>query len=124
GSYGQLGQVTSAAHTSSPVQVGTLTSWSKIAAGGGTSLAIKADGTAWVWGYGNDGQLGQVTDKNSRSSPVQIGTLTNWSLVFGGRPGLVTVHSFSLAIKTDGTAWAWGRGAGLGQVTSAANTSS
>jgi hypothetical protein len=35
---------------SSPVQIGALTTWSQIAAGGNFSLAIKTDGTMWSWG--------------------------------------------------------------------------
>nr|QMP83622.1 MAG: hypothetical protein [Caudoviricetes sp.] len=59
----------------------------------------------WSWG-GNfrvvaDGRLG-LGDITHRSSPVQVGTLTNWSLVAGGQ-----YHS--LATKTDGTLWSWGR---------------
>ena len=39
--------------------------------------AIKTDGTAWTWGENTMGQLGQ-NDRTSRSSPVQIGSDTNW----------------------------------------------
>jgi alpha-tubulin suppressor-like RCC1 family protein len=59
-------------------------------------FAIKADGTLWSWGYNNFGQLGQ-NDRISRSSPVQIGTDTNW----------VEVNGFS-ARKSDNTLWVWG----------------
>ena len=68
---------------SSPVQVGALTNWLSIAAGGYGCAAIKTDGTIWSWGYGVFGQLGD-NSTTSKSSPVQIGTLTTWSSVSSG----------------------------------------
>jgi hypothetical protein len=76
-SQGQLGQ-NNATPRSSPVQIPG-TTWSSV---GKTSTAlhstaIKTDGTLWVWGYNNVGQLGQ-NDRTYRSSPVQIPG-TAWS---------------------------------------------
>jgi alpha-tubulin suppressor-like RCC1 family protein len=85
---------------SSPVQIGSDTSWSKITAGGNFSAAIKTNGTLWMWGQGGVGQLGQ----NNRvliSSPTQVGALTTWSDVSGGGTAV-------MAVKTDGSLWAWG----------------
>ena len=98
--YGGLGDGTAIAR-SSPVQIGTLTGWSEIIAGVYYSMATKTDGTLWAWGLNTSGQLGQNDTVTARSSPVQIGTLTNWSKVGAG-----TYNSF--AIKTDGTLWGWG----------------
>ncbi len=94
--------------TSSPVQVGALTDWSKIAAGNSHFIAIKTDGTLWAWGLSANGQLGDGQIAVNRSSPVQIGTLTDWLSVYSG-------NFVSYAIKTDGTLWAWGY-ANVGQV--------
>jgi hypothetical protein len=109
---GALGLNTSS-HFSSPVQVGTLSDWYQISASGyyfasGSNhvQAIKTDGTLWGWGRNTDflgtkyAQTG-INTTTSYSSPVQIGTLSNWSKVSTG-------YLSSKAIKTDGTLWAWG----------------
>ena len=105
------------ANRSSPTQVGALTNWMQIAAGGysNTSAAIKTNGTLWCWGANGYGQLG-TGNTTYYSSPKQIGALTNWLQVSSGR------YQASAAIKTDGTLWVWGKGAygqlGLGNTTS------
>ena len=98
--HGQLGINSAGNYRSSPVQVGALTTWSKIAAGVTHSLSLKTDGTMWAWGRGNAGRLGDNTTIY-RSSPVQIGALTTWAQIAGGG-----IHS--MAVKTDGTMWLWG----------------
>jgi alpha-tubulin suppressor-like RCC1 family protein len=85
----------------SPVQIGALTTWSKVAILNIAAAAIKTDGTLWTWGWNNFGQLG-LGDTTVRTSPVQVGSLTNWLSVTAGQ------YNFCLAIKTDGTLWAWG----------------
>lgn len=89
----------------SPVQVGALTNWKQAVVGGGGSIGfgIKTDGTMWSWGSNASGILGINDGSGStrRSSPVQIGSSTDWSFVAtGGGSGY--------AIKTNGTMWAWG----------------
>jgi alpha-tubulin suppressor-like RCC1 family protein len=64
-------------------------------------LAVKTDGTLWAWGYNNNGQLG-LGDITNRSSPVQVGALSNWANVSAGQ------NDWSIAVKTDGTLWTWG----------------
>tara|TARA_R100001443_G_scaffold34138_1_gene47951 strand:- start:284 stop:1498 length:1215 start_codon:yes stop_codon:yes gene_type:complete len=90
---------------SSPRQVGTDTTWSStvkhLSTGYNASGAIKTDGTLWCWGSNNPGILGQ-NDRTSRSSPVQVGSDTTWSVLTG--VSAVGAH----AIKTDGSLWSWG----------------
>jgi len=112
---------------SSPVQIGTLTNWSKVQGGGYFTLAVKTDGTLWGWGNNNYGQLAQNNSTTNRSSPVQIGTLTNWSDVFPGEDGGSVVFGSALARKTDGTLWSWGLNSngqnGQGEITINARSS-
>ena len=98
--YGQLGNGTTS-YYSSPIQIGALTTWKRLSSGGNSHrLAIKTDGTLWATGQNNFGQLGNGNNVYY-SSPIQIGSLTNWKYVECGA-------SISIAIKTDGTLWVWG----------------
>ena len=97
---GQLG-LNNVSDRSSPVQIGSLTTWANVSSGLEFSLATKTDGTLWSWGVGNQGRLGLGDSYINRSSPVQVGNLTTWSK--GIADG---AHAFG--IKTDGTIWGWG----------------
>ena len=70
--------------------------------GGLHSLALKNDGTVWAWGSNINGQLGNGTNTNS-NVPVQVSGLSGITAIAGGHNG-----SFSLALKNNGTVWAWG----------------
>jgi len=101
--FGQLG-LGNAVARSSPTQVGSLTNWAQVSgiAGIGGCAAIKTDGTLWTWGANVGGALGlNISYAIARSSPVQVGALTNWAQVSGG-------YRFCTAVKTDGTLWSWG----------------
>jgi alpha-tubulin suppressor-like RCC1 family protein len=90
---------------SSPVQVGALTDWAKIAAGNNFSMAIKTNGTLWTWGSNDYGQLGQnIASTVNRSSPVQVGALTDWAELPANSCNATNV----VAVKTGGTLWSWG----------------
>ena len=97
------GQVGDGATTdlSSPVQIGSLTTWKQVTGGSQHTIAIKTDGTMWSWGSGSVGATGHGNTTNY-SSPVQIGSLTTWSFASAG------INNFALAVKTDSTLWAWG----------------
>ncbi len=106
---GELGQnETPGASRSSPIQVGTNTNWKTTVASSHAVMAVKTDGTAWIWGDNEQGQLAQNeggTGQDSRSSPTQIGTATNWSSDVKHLSGGYRAYR---AIKTDGTLWTWG----------------
>jgi alpha-tubulin suppressor-like RCC1 family protein len=102
-SFGAWGNNSSVSgYRSSPVQVGALTNWNLISLKQDAVAAIKTDGTLWVWGRNDYGQLG-LNDVNAhRSSPTQVGSGTNWNFVSIG-------SDTAIATKTDGTLWTWGR---------------
>jgi alpha-tubulin suppressor-like RCC1 family protein len=97
---GQLGNRTWD-NSNLPVQVSGLTGITTIAAGDSHSLALKNDGTVWAWGYNRHGQLGNGTNKDS-NVPVQVSGLTGITAISAAG------DSHSIALKNDGTIWAWG----------------
>jgi alpha-tubulin suppressor-like RCC1 family protein len=100
--YGQLGDNT-VVKKSSPVQtVAGGWTWKQVTCGVNHIAAIKTDGTLWLCGKNDVGQLGDNGSAYSYSSPIQtISGGTNWKQVscFG---------NYTAAIKTDGTLWLWG----------------
>ena len=74
------------------------TNWKQVACSDNHMLAIKTDGTLWVWGQNSYGKLG-VNDTIYRSTPVTT---------FAGGTNWKQVGSRYQAIKTDGTLWTWG----------------
>ena len=107
---GQLGDGSSTnTYRDSPVQIRSADYWVAIAAGFWHSVALKSDGTLWTWGWNVYGQLGDGT-KTDRHSPVQIGTDSDWTVISagGGQAGGAAGGGHTIALKTDGTLWAWG----------------
>ncbi|MBI4661925.1 MAG: hypothetical protein HY735_24145 [Verrucomicrobia bacterium] len=103
--YGQLGDGTFD-RKNAPIQVGRSADWLGFSAGNGHTVALKSDGTLWSWGSDYYGQLGVGTAANDRyggnvNAPTQIGAATDWVAVSAG-------DSFTVALKSNGTLWAWG----------------
>lgn len=86
----------------SPIQNCAGGTWKQVITGNLSAvLSIKTDGTLWGCGYNRWGQLG-TNNTVTISSPIQIGTNTNWKQISCG-------YSTVMAIKTDGTLWGWGK---------------
>ncbi len=60
----------------------------------------KTDGTAWCWGFNEDGQLGDGTTTN-RNAPVAVATTERFIHLGGGRGGVC-------GLTATGAAWCWG----------------
>jgi len=74
------------------------------------SVAVRSDGSVVAWGLNDHGQLGDGTT-TTRSIPVQVcavGQVSPCSQFLGGIVAVATGDSFSVALKSDGTVYAWG----------------
>jgi hypothetical protein len=100
---GQLGDNTVTSRSSPVSVVGGFTDWCQISASYRHSLALRQNGTAWAWGLNDPGRLGDDTIVSKRSPVSVVGGFTDWCQIRAG-------GTFSLALRTNGTAWAWGCG--------------
>jgi alpha-tubulin suppressor-like RCC1 family protein len=76
----------------------------RIAAGNGFSVAVNAAGVPYSWGADGTGQLGNGTPNADRNTAAPLGTLNAVRSVNAGS------GSQAIAVRTDGTVWAWGYG--------------
>ena len=88
-----------------PVQVTALSGVVAITAGGLYSVALSSDGTVWAWGWNGEGELGtgQAGNPYSTPTPQHVGGGS-----FSGVVGISSYENHTLAVKSDGTVWAWG----------------
>jgi alpha-tubulin suppressor-like RCC1 family protein len=102
--YAQLGNGTHM-DNATPAAVSGLTGVVAISAGQDHSLVLKSDGTVWAWGDNRFGQLGNGTFTTTTPygipTPAKVPGLTGIVAISAGG-----VHN--LALKSDGTLWAWG----------------
>ena len=99
--YGQLG-LGDTTDRWTPTQVGTETDWSAVFCGAAFTLALKEDGSLWAVGDNEYGELGLGTsDWDAHPVPTKVTPASSWSTICCG-------SDWSLAIKTDGSLWAWG----------------
>jgi alpha-tubulin suppressor-like RCC1 family protein len=84
-----------------PIKINEINPWKKISNGGSFIIAINNDGTLWSWG--NDQGIGVLGNngQGSKTSPYSISTDNTWKDVVCG-------SYYSLALKNDGSLWAWG----------------
>ena len=102
--YGQLGHGNTSGANAGPVQIGSGTDWSSssysIHMSGYYGMAIKTDGTLWMWGSNQGGMLGQ-NNQTQYSSPRQVPG-TDWAKCGRG-------YNTTWAIKSNGDAYGWGQ---------------
>jgi alpha-tubulin suppressor-like RCC1 family protein len=87
---------------SSPVSVvGGFSDWCQVSAGAGHIVAVRTAGSTWAWGFGGSGELGNGDASNTLSPVSVVGGFTNWCQASAGT-------GFTLALRSSGSAWAWG----------------
>jgi hypothetical protein len=114
---GELGNDTTT-NSDVPVQVPGVAGVTQIAAGNGFSVALTSSGNVLTWGDDSYGELGgDYAGRFGYSTrPVHVHGLTGVTqIAAGGR--------FILALRSDGTVWAWGQN-GSGQLGNGATTNS
>lgn len=103
GASGQLGNAVTPADSSTPGRVTVPGEVTAVAGGGTTGYALTASGTAWSWGNGDYGRLGDGTTGRNTCSPAPVSGLSD---VVGIAAGSGTGY----ALRADGTVWSWGVG--------------
>ncbi len=84
-----------------PKLIDNLSGITQISMGIEHGLAVLADGTLAAWGVNSYGQLGDGTTQLGTEIPVTVAGLSNMIAVSAG-------GTHSLALKSDGTVYAWG----------------
>jgi len=113
--YGQLGLAITTARVTRPVQVGTATDWVMVAAGEYHTLALRADGSLYAWGWNIYGQLGSPTNSGTNApTPTP-------QLVAGTYTQIAAGVYHSLGLRADGSLYAWGSNQ-YGQLGTATNS--
>ena len=102
---GRIGQGSITGNQETPIQVGTESTWADVSAGSSHSVAFRTDGTLWAWGSRANGRIGQGAATGAQNTPIRVGILSiTWVYMSAG-------GSHTVAIRTDGTLWAWGNNA-------------
>jgi alpha-tubulin suppressor-like RCC1 family protein len=103
---GQLGDGQFNTGSTTPVNV-DISGVKYISSGSEFSAALKTDGTLWMWGNNTSGQLGDGTKVNA-DVPVEVKIPNGLTVreVFAG--GDYPSNGHTLALLSNGTAWAWG----------------
>ncbi|WP_027184579.1 hypothetical protein [Desulfovibrio inopinatus] len=100
-SQGELGIGNTPDRSVGPTLVKEAGPWKTACAGAYFSMAIKEDGTLWGFGSNENGRLGLGAGTGKSSTPVQVGTETNWTDISCG-------DWFTLALKSDGSLYGFG----------------
>lgn len=88
-----------------PIRIGSDNDWAFVSAGDRSSLAIKTNGSIWILGEVNGGNGREAINRGVAIGEYEQvkGTGNDWVSAAVG-------HDSYIAIKKDGTLWAWGYG--------------
>lgn len=99
--YGALGNGGAINETfDSPIPATDPGPWTQVTAGENFTCGLKADQSAWCWGMGLNGVIGNGSNAD-QVSPALVTSTQPWSRIAAG-----TIHV--CGIKMDGTGWCWG----------------
>jgi alpha-tubulin suppressor-like RCC1 family protein len=105
---GQLGNGSTAMGQPFPLQVGASVAGFNniiaVSAGDSHAIALKSDGTVWVWGRNSEGQLGNGTTGGNWLLPQQSPLISGIAQISAG-------SAHNIAFRNDGKFWAWGSNA-------------
>lgn len=103
----QLGVGPAFKFSTEPLQIGTDNTWKSVYGARGAMFCIKEDGSLWTAGSNEKGMSGVGDGVTKHTELTRIGTDNDWASVSTSITWCYTV----LALKTDGSLWAWGSGA-------------
>lgn len=103
--YGQLGNDAANTNQPTPALVSGMTNAKAVACGGYHTLAVKADGSLWSWGYDGFGQLGDNPGTGTQYTPVPVPAITQVIAIAAG-----AYHSAAITAPSR-TLYTWGRNA-------------
>lgn len=103
-SRGQLGNGSSQNWTDFPARIEGISGVTQIAAGDEHTAALKKDGTVWIWGRNDRGQIGNDTITSDGCLCIPVPTQANITDV----TDIKAEGNFTIARKRDGTVWIWG----------------
>jgi len=118
--YGQLGNGTET-DSNLPVKVSQVSGFENIiaiAAGAEHSVALKNDGTVWMWGNNNRGQLGKEGIPLSKE-PIPVSGISDVRFIAAG-----AYHTLAVTNNETVSAWGWNEYKQLGNSTVTADFSS
>jgi len=104
--YGALGDRSGPGVKPTPFLVEGVNNVAQIAGGTDNTVYFKDDGTVWAWGNNNFGAIGDSTISSSWPPDVRMPSV---QLKIIDVMDVSTMNSHSVALKSDGTVWFWGR---------------
>jgi len=106
-SDGQLGNGSgTTADQEEPVLVQGPTNFVQLGVSERHACGVTEDGSAWCWGYGADGSLGQG-EASSSGVPVQVSDIDDFIQVSGSMN-----NSSTCGLRSNGEVWCWGKNVG------------
>jgi alpha-tubulin suppressor-like RCC1 family protein len=99
-----IGEYPGSHNNPNPTRAGTDSDWTGalVSCGYNHTVAVKTDGSLWVWGTNDWAQLGNGTVGGDYAVvPTRLGTGNDWKAAAAS-------YNHSVAVKADGSVWTWG----------------